>query len=156
MRWPLHPLLRLRDHRVQSAERGLLQARRELQQALAAEVAAADVVEAEQQRYAHLQTEPLTALNARSLQQRQTQLESQRQRIALARARLDEQRQLVWQAEQQENNAREAYNAARRKAESLHLQQQAWRQQQSRIELLDEESELEDRVLAHHFQGQQI
>ena len=155
MRWPLHPLLRLRDHRVAAAERALLQARREVQQARLAETAAADAVETEQQRYAHQQAEPLTALNARGLQQRQTQLEAQRQRIALARARLDEQRQLLWQAEQQESAARETYNAARRKAESLQLQQQAWRRQQSRIELLDEENELEDRVLTDHFQGQQ-
>ena len=155
MRWPLTPLLRLRDHRVQAAERALLQARREVQQARLAETAAADAVETEQQRYAHQQAEPLTALNARGLQQRQTRLETQRQRIALARARLDEQRQLVWQAEQQESAAREAYNAARRKAESLQLQQQTWRRQQQQFELLDEESELEDRVLTDHFQGQQ-
>ena len=155
MRWPLHPLLRLRDHRVAAAERALLQARREVQQARLAETAAADAVETEQQRYAHQQAEPLAALNARGLQRRQTQLEAQRQRIALARARLDEQRQLLWQAEQQESAARETYNAARRKAESLQLQQQAWRRQQSRIELLDEENELEDRVLTDHFQGQQ-
>ena len=44
MRWPLHPLLHLRDHRVTAAERALLQALREVQQARLAETAAADAV----------------------------------------------------------------------------------------------------------------
>ncbi|MDQ5879651.1 MAG: hypothetical protein QG638_2387 [Pseudomonadota bacterium] len=155
MRWPLHPLLHLRDHRVTAAERALLQALREVQQARLAETAAADAVETEQQRYAHQQAQPLTTPNARGLQQRQMRLEAHRQQIAIARARLDEQRQRVWQAEQQEAAVREAYNAARRKAESLKLQQQAWQRQQSLAQQLDEEAELEDRVLTDHFQGQQ-
>ena len=120
-----------------------------------AEAAAADALESERQHYAQQQAEPLAAPNARGLQQHCARLETQRQRIALARARLDEQRQLLWQAEQQENAARDSYNAARSKAESLTLQQQAWQRLQALAQQLDEESQLEDRVLTDHFQGQQ-
>lgn len=147
-RWQLLPLQRLREHRVQAAERVLAQARREVALAREAVSRVEREIDVLESNYRHLQQQPLETRSARNLQSREQRLEAARRALDAAGQRLLRTREQVTAAQAQEAVARGELNAARRKTESLQVQHRAWKRQQGVAEALDEEAELEDRVLA--------
>ncbi|MGH8032592.1 MAG: hypothetical protein ACREO8_09565 [Luteimonas sp.] len=143
-RYPLHTLLRLREHRTESARRLVLDRRRMVQAcrdactAIEGEIAALQS-ERDEQRNRLLDTPPPGVPWPAVLAQREAHIDLLGEQRVTAQQRLTQAQQKLREAQQALDEARAAYLRAKARQEALEKRRDLWGSEQRALEVRQEE-----------------
>jgi flagellar biosynthesis chaperone FliJ len=152
-RYPLHTLLRLREHRTEMARQLVLERQRAVQACREAieriEHEILDLCDLrEGQRARLLEPPPAGADWATVLARREAHIDWLGMQIEAARQRLAQAHQALQEAEQALAQARDAFFRAKARQDALEKRQDAWRGEQRALEDRREEDAVADLLLA--------
>ena len=151
-RYPLETLLRLREHRTETARQALLEKQRQTQACRDACLRIEDEIDGlardrNHQRAQLLAPPPAGIPWPQALQQRERHIEYLAELAVAAQGRLKQAQAALRQAEQAQDEARAAYFRARARQEALEKRRELWRRELRSVENRREESAAEDLLL---------
>jgi flagellar biosynthesis chaperone FliJ len=151
-RYPLETLLRLREHRTETARQVLLEKQRQTQACRDACTRIQDEIDGlerdrRHQRAQMLAPPPAGAPWPHALQQRERHIEHLGELAIAAQGRLKQAQAALRQAEQAQDEARVAYFRARARQEALEKRRDLWRRELRSLENRREEAAAEDLLL---------
>lgn len=152
-RYPLHMLLRLREHRVEQARQELLRRRERAQACRDACVRIeGEIIALQHERDGHrarlLEPPPAGLMVPQALTQREAHIGHLEALADAARRRLFEAQEVLRQAELELQAAREAWSHARARLEALEKRHDLWRRERVREQLRLEENTVADLLQA--------
>ena len=157
-RYPLHTLVRLREHRTEAARQRVLERQREAQACRDAclevegEIIALDF-EQKQQRARMLDAPPPGLPWPNALAQREAHIDLLGEQAEAARQRLFKAQETLRAAEVAVAEARTEFFRAKARLDALEKRRDVWRGEQNVIELRQEEGAAEDLLQARHLAG---
>jgi len=157
-RYPLHTLIRLREHRTEAARQRVLERQRQAQACRDActrvegEIIALDF-ERRQQRTRLLDPPPPGVPWPNALAQREAHVELLGEQAEAARQRLFRAQEALRAAELAVAEARKEFFRAKARLDALEKRREVWRGEQNVIELRREEGAAEDLLQARHLAG---
>jgi hypothetical protein len=148
-RYPLHTLLRLREHRTAAARQLVLDRQREAQACRDACVAAEGEIialefEQRQQRARLVDAPPAGVAWPAAMAQREAHIELLGTQVEAARQRLFKAQEVLRQAELALAEARTAFFRAKARQDALEKRRDVWRGEQRAVEARHEEAAAED------------
>jgi flagellar biosynthesis chaperone FliJ len=151
-RYPLETLLRLREHRTETARQMLLEKQRQTQACRDACTRIQDEIDGlerdrRHQRAQMLATPPAGVPWPQALEQRERHIEHLGDLAMAAQGRLKQAQAALRQAEQAQDEARVAYFRARARQEALEKRRDLWRRELRSLENRREEAAAEDLLL---------
>jgi len=151
-RYPLETLLRLREHRTETARQLLLEKQRQTQACRDACTRIQDEIDGLERDRRHQRTQLLAPPPAgvpwpQALQQRERHIEHLGELAIAAQGRLKQAQTALRQAEQAQDEARVAYFRARARQEALEKRRDLWRRELRSLENRREEAAAEDLTL---------
>jgi flagellar biosynthesis chaperone FliJ len=154
-RYPLHTLLRLREHRAETARQAVLEQQRVVQACRDActriEHEILQLCDERGSQRARLLDPPTAGVDwSTVLAQRESHIEWLGLQVEAARQRLAQAHQALSDAEQALAEARQAFFRAKARHEALEKRRDSWRGEQRAIEVRHEEDATADLIMARH------
>lgn len=151
-RYPLETLLRLREHRTESARQALQEKQRQTQACRDACARIHDEIETIARERSHQRARMVDPPPAgipwpQALEQRERHIEHLAELAVAAQGRLRQAQAALRQAEQAQDEARAAYFRARARQEALEKRRELWRREARGLEHRREEAAAEDLLL---------
>lgn len=157
-RYPLHTLIRLREHRTEAARQQVLERQREARARREACVEIEGEIshlgdERMRQRARLLDPPPPGVPWPGALAQREAHVELLGEQAEAARQRLSKAQEALRAAEAAVDEARAAFFRAKARLDALEKRRDVWRSEQSMLEARQEEGAAEDLLQARHLAG---